>query len=222
MITFLIPTCAKYRNRRDRMITMLCNLGLENLTYYFIEGSRSDHAFGGNQTKEVYSHHLIADVGDHYESLTLKVFSGINWIVNQTQGKSWIVKMDDDVHIDNPELFVGWLNLIQDSIGHYFSCDKGVCNPSPMFKRSHYGRCNDPFINKQPWHGKNCYEYAGGPCYILSPVAAGIISSAWDNPAKADILNDWYEDVAVAAYLDRHKIKPVHTRMKQNKIISWP
>jgi hypothetical protein len=205
------------------MVTMLCDLGLDDWSYYFIEGSRDDHAFGDNETKEAYKHHLIADVGDHYESLTLKVFAGINWIVNQTQGKSWIVKIDDDVHIDNPELFVRWLKLIQDSISHYFSCDKGVCKPSsPAFRRSHYGRCNNPFINKQPWHGRICNEYAGGPCYILSPSAAFIVSFKWDNPNRHNLLDDWYEDVAIAAYLADHKIKPVHTGMKQNKIISWP
>lgn len=144
---------------------------------------------------------LTIDQGDAYEDLPIKIVSAFEYIYKKYPEINYIFKTDDDIKINDFDLFVEDINKFTLARNDYGGMYHHVTNGGTLSEYRKEKFTSDG-SNKNMNYDKSSYCYGGG--YILSVRAVSILSQN-----KSYFEKQCLEDVAVGHILNKHNIEPV-------------
>jgi hypothetical protein len=110
---------------------------------------------------------LSLPVADSYEALATKVFYA-TLLIHLVGSPDWVVKLDDDIGVADPDAFHGYLSALAGCGASYGGRPVSLSQHWQQLHGWHIGKCQDPLL-----HGRG-YQYplpatyaAGGHGYVL-------------------------------------------------------
>jgi hypothetical protein len=109
---------------------------------------------------------LHVPVSDHYEHLASKLFYTL-MILQLLVAPTQLVKLDDDLHLDDKAMFVSYLTELQDQQTAYAGWQVALPHHQ-QWHGWHVGKCNDLMLNQRGYQYPMPKQYAaGGFGYVL-------------------------------------------------------
>ena len=199
---FLVCSCHKYIYRIPIIQHYFNNYLQPNDYLLFIVG-RSNNTIDNVSNSNI----IQLNVSDLYEHLTLKLIGAYEYVEQHFDYK-YLVKMDDDMFIQLPQLN-NLLSKLSFTEGAYGQSISKI--PVSMSDKWHIGKLNsDHPYNKTPlpdntipFHNKNKYRWLTGGIYILSKKSVQVCSHL--SKDEWDVAKDcFYEDLFFSSILEKN------------------
>ena len=170
--------------------------------FYFI----GDLSLDSDYKIDLDNNIIYLKVPDNYESLSLKVYNGIKFIVDNYE-VSGIFKTDDDIDLD--------LDKIESHINENYKCGYfGNVNETTHYESEHhFGKCESEELNSKRVFVPASTYCSGGGYYLSIDNAKMILNN------REIFYTHIYEDMCVGLALNENNIFPKHIDIKNNGCI---
>jgi glycosyltransferase involved in cell wall biosynthesis len=153
-------------------------------------------------------------VPDNYESLVPKVYEALKWIKSNTDFK-YVFKTDDDIQINFDKLYSLFLREVNNKVAYAGN----VSMFSPFVDSWHFGKCQDPDLNKTKININVNGIYCSGGGYFINITNEKIIDDYLNNYKLSKIIA---EDLLMGITMNNNNIIPIHLEyFKENIIKNW-
>ena len=174
--------------------------------------------YGDPKLKEAYqvkTPFLVVKSGDAYEHLSQKTMAMIHAINELSYYENYrgVIKCDDDILPNLASLQRFYEQLISSKTNIPYAGNLYYVDNDEKVSSSHFNKCSSPKYNIQQPILSDCL-YATGPMYYLSIPSAILLERKYETK-KFDMY--FYEDMMVAANLNKHGIFPIKYPFYQNE-----
>lgn len=137
--------------------------------------------------------HLVVRANDNYESLPSKITEALQFIYHHFGEGTCCFKIDEDLPIANGVQLQRLMNLLCETNLNYSGFAGN--NKENCERTWHYGKCEDPVINRKPHSKRFPGVYAYGPFYYLSAKSVAAFAHetlCFPDELQGNLYEDWF------------------------------